>query len=139
MSLASVRAALDARLEAFTPALLIAWENQGFKPATGVPFVKVDLLPARTSNPEFGAGVRDVQVLKGIYQLRLNHPINVGPSPAAELADALVAHFPRGSSYTYGGVTVKVWSTPSVAPAQNAEPWYVTPVSVEYHSEIYPS
>lgn len=139
MSLANVRAALDARLEAYTPALSIAWENQGYKPAVGSAFVKVDLLPARTENPEFGAGANDVRVLRGIYQLRLNHPVNAGPSAAAALADALVAHFARGSSYTYGGTTVRLLKTPSVAPAYPDGAWYVTPISVEYRAEIYPT
>ena len=53
--------------------------------------------------------------------------------------DALVAHFRRGSSYAYGGTTVKVLRTPWVAPAQTDGAWFVTPLSVEYRAEFYPS
>jgi len=139
MSLTSIRAALDARLEAFTPALSIAWENMAYKPAANAPFVKVDLLPARTENPSMmGADAgTDLRRMRGIYQLLLNYPNNAGPGGAAVKADALVAHFPRGLSLVYGGVTVRVFNTPSIAPHFNDGSWYVLPVSIEYQADLY--
>lgn len=139
MSNSNIRAALDAHLEAYTPSLQIAWENSKYKPVVGTPFVRVDLLPARTDNPELtGTPSNDMKVYMGIYQLRLYFPVNAGPNAAGALADALVEYFPRGLSVAYGGTTVRVPSTPYASASLPGDGvWYVVPVSIPYRSEVF--
>lgn len=139
MSNSNIRAALDAHLEAYTPSLQIAWENSKYKPVIGVPYVRVDMLPARTDNPELtGTPGSDMKVYIGIYQLRLAFPVNAGPNAADALADALVEYFPRGLSVAYGGTTVKIvssaWKSP---PLPGDGSWYVVPINVPYRSEVF--
>lgn len=104
MSEPAIRAALETRLAAMTPALSTAYENVAFTPVAGAPYQRVSLMRAQPANPEAGR----FQQAQGIFQVTLEYPQNVGPSVAEARAKAVADWFYRSLSLTSGGITVMV-------------------------------
>jgi hypothetical protein len=101
---------LESKLNALTPALATAWEGISFVPVTGTPYQQVNILPSDTLNPSIGDGhYRE----KGIFQVTLCYPANVGTKTATQRADLLCTHFKRGTTITNSGINVLVHKTPS--------------------------
>lgn len=134
MSDKSIRAALEIRLAAMSPALATAFENQGYKPVNGTPYQRVHLLTAEPENEE--AGGSPFRRLHGLFQITLFYPQSEGPGNAATRAEAIRSQFPRGLSLTSGGVVVTVEKTPYVMAGFNEEGRYVLPVRVPYYANI---
>ena len=58
MSIVAIRALLESRLAAITPALATAFENFPFTPINGTPWQRVNLMAAQPLNPTMGDGFR---------------------------------------------------------------------------------
>ena len=83
MSMVDVRNALEARLDAMSPALATAWENAEYKPVTGTPYQRVHMIPFPTDNPTLG----DTQAMdSGILQVTLCYPELKGSKAALDRA-----------------------------------------------------
>lgn len=132
MSIVSIRAALEQRLAAMSPALATAYENAPFTPVNGTPFQRVWLLPATPDNQEFGPNYQEI----GIMQIDLNYPLTVGPSAAAARAQLIRTQFSRGTSVTSGGVTTTMDRTPEIGPGFPDKDRYVLPVRIRFFSNI---
>ena len=123
-------AALDARLNVYTPAPPIAWPNVGFTPGT-VAYLKVSHLPAPSVRRSIGADGQNVYT--GIYQVIVNAPAGQGPGAAETMADAIANWFPIGSTYTSSGVTVRIAAVSCLPPTSEPD-WYRVPVSITYEA-----
>jgi len=104
MSDPAIRAALEVRLAAMSPALATAYENVAYTPVAGTPYQRVNLLRAQPANPEAGR----FQQAQGIFQVTLEYPSNVGPSVAEARAKLLADWFYRTLSLTASGVIVTI-------------------------------
>lgn len=132
MSLVSIRAALEQRLAAMSPAMVTADENVPFTPVNDTPFQRVWLIPAIPDNQEFGSSYQEI----GIMQVDLNYPLNKGSGTAAARAELTRTQFKRGTSVTSGGVTATVDRTPEIGPGFPVTGRYVLPVRIRFFSNI---
>jgi len=132
MSIGSVRAALEAKLNGITPALATAWQNAPYTPVAGTAYQQVFLLPATPSNPTLGDGFYREQ---GIFQITLMYPIQAGSSAAETRAELIRTAFKRGTSMTSGGVTVKVEATPEISQGRVDGDRWAVPVKVRWFSD----
>lgn len=103
---AAIRSALSARLQAYTPAQSIAWENVPFTPAVGVTYLKPALIPGEPFQAELGADGLNRHT--GIYQVSIYAPAGGGMGSILTLQNGIVDHFRRGMKLTYSGVTVRI-------------------------------
>ena len=137
MSNDAIRAALSAQMMRMYPALPIAWPNTAYAPTVDDPFMRVNFLPGQTANPSMvGSGNIDLKRHNGVMQVTLFYPTNTGEGELRRKADAVIAHFPRGSSYEADGVVVNIDFTPSASPAFSQGAWYVMPVSIYYRADV---
>lgn len=133
MSQVLIRKMLETRLGTMSPALATAYENVSFTPSTGIPYQRVNLLPATPDNPTIGGNYYQEQ---GLFQVTLCYPKNAGANAAQTRAEAIRAHFERGLSLTDTGVTLTIRRTPRIAPAFVDDAFYCIPVTIEYFSHI---
>lgn len=133
MSLLQIRQVLEMQLATVLPALDTANENFRFQPSANVPYQRLDLLPAETSNPSFGDNFRRES---GIFQVMLCYPIFFGSANALTQAELICLAFRRGSSFTAGGITVQIDRTPTVASAIIDADRYCVPVRVRYFANV---
>jgi hypothetical protein len=125
-----VRAALDARLEAYQSDN-IAFENTKFTPEEGVGYLRTFMLPAEPEQASVGS--QGVDRVSGIYQIDVAEPKDNGNGAILRKVDAVIAQFARGLSVTSNGVTVTVlrsWPGPAIA----RDAFYVIPVSVSWYT-----
>jgi len=133
MSIVSVRAALETKLAAITPALATAYENAPYTPVAGTPYQAAYLLTATPENPTMGDGYYREQ---GIFQISLFYPLQAGSGTAAARAILIQAAFKRGTSMTSGSVTVKITRTPEISQGRvDGDRWHV-PVKIVWHANI---
>jgi len=134
MSIASVRIALETKLNAITPSIQTAWQNVGYTPVTGTPYQACYLMPATPDNPTLGDGYYREQ---GILQVSLFYPLQAGPQTAETRAGLIQTTFKRGTSMTSGSVTVRVSSTPHIGQGRADEDRWMIPVKIEWFAGIY--
>lgn len=129
----NVLRALEIRLAAMPGVLPTAHANMIYDPPKDVAYQRATLLPADTVNPVMGAAMyREV----GTFHILLLYPLNGGLGAAYSMAEAIRAWFPRGSSFTNDGVTVRVEGTPVIRPGMRDEDRYTVPVLVRYFANI---
>lgn len=128
MSFNSIPSALIARYRSgtfFTDALT-AYPNAAFtKPTASVAWASVFVIPA-TTEP---LSIRDSDEMAGVFQIDLNYPVNSGAGGAQAKADAIRAHFKRGT--VLSGVELGTVSVANLGPVDG---WYRVAVSINYRS-----
>jgi len=137
MSNLDIRQAFESRIAAFaatmSPPALLSWENFNFVPNSTRVYFRCAMAPARTSNPAFGV---DFDRLQGFYQISVYGIQDRGPGPAEEIADAIIALFPRGS-ITQNGVVVNIDTKGSRTQGLNDDNgFYFIPVRVRYRQDV---
>ena len=128
MSFNSIPSALIARYRsgAFFTDALTAYPNAMFpKPAPSVAWASVFVIPATTAP----LSIRDSDEMAGVFQIDLNYPINSGSGAAQAKADAIRAHFKRGT--VLSGVELGTVSVANLGPVDG---WYRVAVSINYRS-----
>lgn len=133
MSIPLIRAALEKRLALLTPVLSTSYENVPFSSTGGVPYQRVNLMPATPDNSTMGGFMYREQ---GLFQVSLCYPLTTGPAAAEVRAQALRLHFRRGTSLTEGGLTVNIINTPRISPAIVEGDRFVIPVSVPWQCDV---
>lgn len=128
-----IRRALEAQLDAMTPALATAWENTAYTPTIGTPYQRVALLRASPDNSMKGPNSR---FELGVFQVSLFYPTGAGPALADARAEAVREQFKRTTTLVSGSVRTIITHTPSIAPALADAGWYVVPISIRYQTEI---
>ena len=130
----SIRAALETRLNALTPAISTAWENVEFLPVVGTPWQRVNLLWANPENTTLGCSRR---FERGILQVTLNYPTNAGTAAIDDRVNLLVTHFRRGLSMIHSGQTVRITSTPSRVTLGDDGKYFKMVVSINFNAEVF--
>ncbi len=133
MSLVSVRAALETKLNAMTPSISTAWENLPFTPVAGTAYQAAYLLPATPDNSTLGDGFYRAI---GIFQISLFYPLQAGAGVAAARAELIRAAFKRGTTMTSGSVKVIVDRTPEIGQGRvDGDRWHV-PIKIRWSAGI---
>lgn len=130
MSFNSIPSALIARYRsgAFFTDALTAYPNAAFtKPAPAVAWASVFVIPAATA----ALSIRDSDEMAGVFQIDLNYPLNGGAGAVQAKADAIRAHFKRGTVLT--GVEVGSVSIANLGPVDG---WYRVAVSIAYRAFV---
>lgn len=135
MSIVNIRAALETRLNAMSPALATAWEGIPFTPVTGTPYQQVNILFNASENPTFGDAMYRQN---GFMQVLLCYPPGTGAKAAATRAELVRNQFQRGLGLSSGGTDVLIDRTPSIAPAIIDGDRYRIPVTVYFSADIFP-
>ncbi len=130
MSFNSIPSALIARYRsgAFFTDALTAFPNTAFtKPAPSVAWASVFVIPATTAS----LSIRDSDEMAGVFQIDLNYPLNGGAGAVQAKADAIRAHFKRGTVLT--GVEVGAVSIANLGPVDG---WHRVAVSIAYRAFV---
>ena len=130
MTIALIRAALETRLLALSPALPTALENALIDPA-GAAHQRAYLLPNTTKTPGFDLITKHE---KGIFQVSVCYPLHQGSGACAARAELIRAQFNAGLRLTQGGITVLIYEWPSIGRAMPEDAYFVIPVSISYRS-----
>ena len=135
MSLVSIRAALENKLDTVSTNFPTAWENVKFTPKVGTPFQQAFLIPAEPENPTMGD---DHHRAVGVFQVSLRYPLLKGSGDAMTRAELIKAAFKRGTSMTSGSVTVIVERTPEIGSGYvDDDEWYVLPVRIRWYADVF--
>lgn len=134
-SLTKIKAALETRLAAIATPLPTAYENAPFT-TVAAPYQIVTLLPASPDNPTLGS-LPTLYRERGVFQILLVYPSNEGAGNALAKAEAIRDWFPRGASFSSGGVTARISNTPAIAVGYLEGSLYHVPVSVSYFADIF--
>lgn len=102
--ISNIRAAFVTRLQTFPSMPSVAWENVPFTPVSGVPYIAPFLLPGEPSQSELGTAGANSHT--GVYQISVFYPSGGGVAALNTLVSSLCDHFKRGTTISYGGVTV---------------------------------
>ncbi len=133
MSIISVRAALEAKLNAMTPALATAWENVPYTPVSGTAYQAAYVLPV-TENPTMGD---DHHRLAGIFQVNLFYPLQTGTLTAATRAELIKTTFKRGTTMVSGSVSVIVERTPDIGQGRVDGDRFMIPVKIRWYADVF--
>jgi hypothetical protein len=132
MSRPKIRRALEAAVAALSPALATQWENKAYSPIEGTPYQRVWLIWAEPLNDEFGKACME----QGTLDISLRYPIDAGPVDAEARAELIREAFPRGASFTSGGLTTTITRTAEIATGAIAEGRYIVPVRIRFHTYL---
>lgn len=122
----------------------VAYPNSGYpkegQPAD-IPYYKVDILPA--SENSLGLSFSSATRQLGIIQVSCYIRDGKGDIPAVEMADQIIAAFPRGTVLEDGGVSVRIEdkayksqgfsaTTSNVGGEKVNGGWFMIPVTIPY-------
>lgn len=108
---------------------LLQRENTKVARLAGKPWSRFTLLPAPAR--QFSLGVDGYDEIRGIAQVGLFYPINSGVAVVNEMADTVIAAFPRGTRLTDGTTTVAIYIAYR-GPALPLEQYLQVPISIEF-------
>lgn len=131
MSIGTIRAALESRLNGITSPLPTAWENVQYTPTPGAAWQRVNLM---VGEPVDYTLARDVVEQRGVLQVTLYYPIGAGTASAAARAQAVADRFASYQELTSGGTTVVIDRTPHIAGGRVVDEWWCVPVSIPWRS-----
>lgn len=125
--------ALNQRVQAYATAnsRSVAYENIGYTPTTGTPFIRPTVLPVDTV--QAGLGSKGQEFHDGIFQVDVFWPVDQQKALALAEADSIADYFARGLTLTYNGVNVRI-GTASIGASNRENSWYQIPVLIDYHS-----
>ena len=133
MSAVHVRAALEAALQAITPSIATAFENDtSTPPAPATPYQRVNVLFSTPANLENTASYEE----RGFMQVTLCYPLKTGPGGATARAELIRAAFPRGRNLTAGGVITLIPNTPEIMPGFVDGDRFCVPVRIRFSAQI---
>lgn len=113
---------------------LIAWEGVTFPTVPNAPYISVRMLPARPENPTFG-GAHSREI--GLLQLTLYYPTQRGTNAIMTRAELIRSTFPRGASFSNGGVVVNIPHKPELYPAMVGEEIITCIIRIPYWADLF--
>lgn len=136
---AIIREALDYWLSTLVtePPSRVAWPNLTFKPSMNEVYLSPSYLPNRT---DWGGVTTAFRRHRGIYQVSVRGPVDVGPIPLAEIADKVIELF-TAQNIVRNGITVRIGSfdgtegVPYQSPELIAGGWRVIPVTIPWWAD----
>ncbi len=131
MSIATIRAALESRLNGIANALPTAWENTDYAPTIGTPWQRVRLLP---NEPRDLAVTSDIVESRGLLEVLLFYPPGGGTAAAAARAQAIADRFAPVQTLTSGSTAVQILNTASIGAGFRADEWFCVPITIPWRS-----
>lgn len=123
--------AFDARLRQFTRGGDVVVEAETYAPQQNRPYLSGRMAAYSVTPTGFGANC--VQEIRGNYQINIMRPAREGKGPGNKLADALVAHFPRGAGLVPETGKVCHIEITTAMTAIVAGDWRTVPVIVSWY------
>jgi len=111
--------------------LPVDYENMPYTPVSGTAFAELIHLP----NPIDSLTLADMNETSGIFRIILRYPADGGAIAAKTTAEAIMAHYPIGSSVAYSGQSATIRSVDRQAGVVE-DAWYTLVVSIRYISFI---
>lgn len=132
MSDALVRAAFETRVASWAasqvPPMQVAYQNKAFDPPPGT-YVRCWVLPNPTQCLAMDGSHRE---RRGVFQVDLCMPMNIGSTSVQSLLASLDAAFPLSAPLQQGGISVFLLTPMSGATGRPDGTHYVVPVSCIY-------
>jgi hypothetical protein len=133
LSLVLIKKALEKKLLQLDAVIETAYESVSFKPTSGVPYQRVQLLPRAPNNPTMGSNhYREI----GEFQVLLAYPSNNGTLDVLTKAESIQQHFARGTTITESSINVIITRTPQIAGAQVVGDRVLVPVIIKYLVDV---
>lgn len=128
---AAIQAALYGHLKRITlpTALPLAPEGKSFD-AGGKAYLRPTYLPAEANAPHIAFDGDAEHV--GLYQVSVFWPAGKGIADPLAVADAIRAHFARGTDFALDGIDLRILREPSTLPAVQEPSWLQIPVRVPW-------
>lgn len=132
MSIVDIESALELRLMDLGNPPEIAWEDLGFAPKTGAPYLRVHHLHNMPRDKYIDAGNAE---FPGIFQVTVVYPEGRGKVEAKQMAARIAQLFapvqvlPAGTTYQ-----VSITQTPAIAGGMPDDGWYSVPVSISWRA-----
>lgn len=114
-----------------SPPLPIAYSDAAFTPPATA-YLQVDFIP-NTNVDQFLSDDGTVQH-RGLLQVTVVHPVNIGVIKPNEIAGLIVQHFAKGTKLYRDGVKVRIYAKPSVAPPLQEPDRLRVPVVISYQA-----
>lgn len=111
--------------------LPISYENAPYTPTAGTAYAELINLP----NPIDSLTLADMNETSGLFRIILRYPADGGAIAAKTKAEAIMAHYPIGSSVAYSGQSATIRSVSRQAGVVE-DAWYTLVVSIRYISFI---
>jgi hypothetical protein len=127
----AIRSAFTAKLQAYPQLPAVAWENIPFTP-TAVPYLKPALVPAEPFQAEIGTN--GINRHTGFYQISIFVPSGSGVAAINALVSGLCDHLKRGTSLSYGGITVSILKAYSGPTIQETD-WQHVPITIQFRCD----
>ena len=128
MSFANIEIALQTQL-ASAVTVPIYWPNTEQAPQLAASYVRPTLLPAGTELYTLSS----FKKFKGIYQVDIYVPLNIGSRTAYQLADAIKTSFEGNRTLTANGQNVLIQAV-SMGKTERQDAWFHTFVEINYLS-----
>lgn len=131
MTIATIRAALEVRLNGIASPLPTAWENVPYTPTAGTAWQRVRLL---INDPADLAITSDVVEHLGLFEVLTFYPPGAGTAAAAARAQAIADRFAPVQTLTSGSTRVEILQTARIGTGFPADDWWCVPVTVPWRS-----
>ena len=128
-----INIALNQHLQAYGVANTrdIAYENVEYEPVTGTAFLRATNLPATTQQASLGTSGQEKH--EGIFQVDVFSPVDRAQANSLAEADAVANYFQRGTTLTYNGVNVRIYTSSHGSGTRDGS-WFILPVFIDYAS-----
>lgn len=136
MSIVAIKMALDDKLLTLgwitDSKKQVAWDDRAYKPVTGSPYLRVDLL---LNDPIDLYVERSGIEERGIYQVSVNYPQGKGALPAMQVAELVRDLFAPVQALQAGNQRIDFLDTPSISSGYHDDDgWYIVPVSISWRA-----
>lgn len=136
MSYVEIQAALEGRLTINNPVggsqLYVHRENLPVDPIEGVSYLKSAFLPAEPFPAALGASAPNR--CSGIFQVTVCAPVLQGRGHALEIAELVLANYPRGMKLLKGSTEVLI-DRAGLNPGLTVGERYMLPVTIRWRSD----
>lgn len=134
MSISNTKQAMEIALFGIAPAIQTAYENFPFTPTAGVAWQKLAFNPNTPDNAVLGDGY---YLERGLLYIDLNYPVGNGSAAALARAELIRATFKRGASFTSGGTTVTIPTTPEIDQGMTISGFWTVRVIIRWESQVF--
>ena len=136
-----IRSALEVRLSTTTDIPDISYENVKYVPTTGTPYIQSRVIYSSRVPAVRGlnqsTGQPHQHRYRGVFQLLLHYPEDVGSSASQEMVNTLIDRFESSTDISFTNSDPKtIYVTVDYSEqmgAYNRSPWYVTPVNINWY------
>lgn len=111
----------------------IDYPNRDYSPTLGTSYIKVDIMPAQTSQASIGQDSRSRNI--GIYQLMIFVPKNRSMMDSVPIVNELKEYFKFGTGIILGDIKIKITRF-QIEPYLEDDAWFVQPVSISYRADL---